>query len=124
TDPSAARERLRKAIAIAQRRRWHIQVNTRLPVIDALHDQLAASPVTIVIDHFGGATAAAGVSQAGFSALTDLVRSGRADVKISGAYRSSAQAPDYPDATPLAKALIAANARRIVWGTDWPHPDS
>ena len=34
------------------------------------------------------------------------------------------QAPDYANATPLAKALIAANADRIVWGTDWPHPNS
>jgi len=124
TDPSAARQRLQNAIALAQRRRWHIQVNTRLTVIDALHEQLAASPVTIVVDHFGGAQAAAGVAQPGFNALIDLVRSGRAYVKISGAYRSSRQAPDFPDVAPLAKALIAANPRRIVWGTDWPHPDS
>ena len=124
TDPSAARQRLQNAIALAQRRRWHIQVNTRLTVIDALHEQLAASPVTIVVDHFGGAQAAAGVAQLGFNALIDLVRSGRAYVKISGAYRSSRQAPDFPDVAPLAKALIAANPRRIVWGTDWPHPDS
>ena len=33
-------------------------------------------------------------------------------------------APDYPQVAPLAKALVAANAERIVWGTDWPHPDS
>ena len=29
-----------------------------------------------------------------------------------------------PDIAPLAQALIAANPDRIVWGTDWPHPDS
>jgi predicted TIM-barrel fold metal-dependent hydrolase len=54
----------------------------------------------------------------------DLVKAGKAYVKISGAYRSSKLGPDYADCTPLAKALIAANADRIVWGTDWPHPDS
>jgi hypothetical protein len=32
--------------------------------------------------------------------------------------------PDYTDVVPLAKALIAANADRIIWGTDWPHPNS
>ena len=33
-------------------------------------------------------------------------------------------APDYQDMVPYARALIAANPDRIVWGTDWPHPDS
>jgi predicted TIM-barrel fold metal-dependent hydrolase len=33
-------------------------------------------------------------------------------------------APNYPDVAPFAKALIAANPQRIVWGSDWPHPDS
>ena len=33
-------------------------------------------------------------------------------------------APDYADVIPLARALIAANADRIIWGTDWPHPNS
>ena len=50
--------------------------------------------------------------------------SGHAYVKISAAYRVSKKAPDYADVTPLAQALVAANADRIVWGTDWPHPDS
>jgi predicted TIM-barrel fold metal-dependent hydrolase len=45
-------------------------------------------------------------------------------VKISGAYRASKLDPDYTDCIPLAKALISANPNRIVWGTDWPHPNS
>ena len=45
-------------------------------------------------------------------------------MKVSAAYRSSNQPPDYPDVAPLAKALIAANTSRILWGTDWPHPDT
>jgi predicted TIM-barrel fold metal-dependent hydrolase len=45
-------------------------------------------------------------------------------VKVSGAYRTSDQAPDYKDAAPLARAIIDANPDRVVWGTDWPHPDS
>src|SRR5262249_33481932 len=45
-------------------------------------------------------------------------------VKLSGAYRASKKGPDYADVVPLAKALIAANPDRIVWGTDWPHPNA
>jgi predicted TIM-barrel fold metal-dependent hydrolase len=94
------------------------------PVISAIKDLVHASPVPVVFDHFGGAQASLGLSQPGFGDLLQLVRSGRAYVKISGAYRASAQAPDYPDIAPFARALISANPRRIVWGTDWPHPDS
>jgi predicted TIM-barrel fold metal-dependent hydrolase len=63
-----------------------------------------------------------GLDQPGFADLLELVRRGKAYVKLSGAYRASTLAPDYPDAARFAKALIAANADRIVWGTDWPHP--
>jgi predicted TIM-barrel fold metal-dependent hydrolase len=52
----------------------------------------------------------------------ELVRAGKTYVKISAAYRVSKLAPDYPDVVPLAQALMSANADRVVWGTDWPHP--
>jgi predicted TIM-barrel fold metal-dependent hydrolase len=45
-------------------------------------------------------------------------------VKISGAYRTGSQTPDYSDVAPLAKALIAANPLRILWGSDRPHPNT
>ena len=97
---------------------------TTLDVISAIKDAVLASPVPVVFDHFGRAQAALGTEQPGFADLTELVRSGKAYVKISGAYRISKQAPDFPDAAPIARALIAANPQRILWGTDWPHPNS
>src|SRR6202051_3508801 len=76
----------------------------------------------VVLAHFGGAGAPAGTDQPGFAALVALVKAGYAYVKVSAAYRSSEKAPAYDDVAPLARALIAANPDRIVWGTDWPHP--
>ena len=124
TDPAAARHRLQTAGEQLKGRPWHIQMYTTLPIVDAIRDQVAASPIPVVFDHFGGAQASLGAGQPGFDALLTLVRSGKAYVKISGAYRSSDAPPDYADVAPLAKALIAANLQRIVWGSDWPHPDS
>jgi predicted TIM-barrel fold metal-dependent hydrolase len=124
SDPAEARRRLQAALEQLRGRPWHLQLNTRLSVIEGLRDEIAAASVPVVVDHFGGARAALGTTQPGFPALVDLVRSGRVYVKISGAYRSSTQPPDYADVRPLAAALIGANPRRIVWGTDWPHPDS
>jgi predicted TIM-barrel fold metal-dependent hydrolase len=122
-DPQALAARLGGVMAQLAGRPWHLQVYSRLSVIAPLHDQLAALPVPVVFDHFAGAQAALGVEQPGFDAVLDLVRSGRAYVKISGAYGASG-APGWADVAPLARALVAANPDRIVWGTDWPHPDS
>ena len=122
-DPAVARQSFKAGVErIKGRKNWHIQVYARLSVIEATANLIAAAPMPVVFDHFGGAKAALGVAQPGFETLLKLLRSGTAYVKISGAYRSSTLAPDYPDVAPLAKALIAENPKRILWGTDWPHP--
>jgi predicted TIM-barrel fold metal-dependent hydrolase len=123
-DPALARRRFEAALPRASARGWHIQIFSNLAVIAGIKELVLASPVPVVLDHFGGAQAALGPTQPGFADLVELVRSGKAYVKISGAYRASRMAPDYPDAAALAKALIAANAQRVVWGTDWPHTNS
>jgi predicted TIM-barrel fold metal-dependent hydrolase len=124
SDPAVGRARFQAAVDRMKQRGWHVQLYTNTPMISAIKDQVVASPVPAVFDHFGGAEAKLGLDQPGFADLIELVKSGKAYVKISGAYRLSTQAPDYPDAAPFVKALIEANADRIIWGTDWPHPDS
>ncbi len=123
-DPTVGRPRFSAAVERVKARNWHVQLFTSLAMISAIKDLVATSPVPVVFDHFGGAQAALGLEQPGFADLVELVKSGKAYVKISGAYRASKLGPDYADCTPLAQALIAANADRIIWGTDWPHPDS
>jgi predicted TIM-barrel fold metal-dependent hydrolase len=122
-DPAAGRQRLQVAAERVRKRNWHVQINTTLPVIAGMKDAIAASPVPVVLDHFGGAEAERGPGQPGFAELVELVRAGKAYVKISGGYRASKRS-DFADLVPLAKALIAANSDRVIWGTDWPHPDS
>jgi predicted TIM-barrel fold metal-dependent hydrolase len=102
---------------------WHVQTYTNLATIAALAGALDHLPVTLVVDHFGRAQAARGVSQPGFDALLSAVAGGRVYVKLSAAYRIST-APDYMDAEPIARALIDANPDRVLWGSDWPHPGS
>ena len=123
-DADGSKRTLDMAAKQLQGRKWHIQFYTRPPVIAALKAHIEQLPFPVVFDHFGGARAADGSAQEGFEALLDLVKTGRAYVKISGSYRASSKAPDYPDALPLAQTLIATNPDRLVWGSDWPHPDS
>jgi predicted TIM-barrel fold metal-dependent hydrolase len=54
----------------------------------------------------------------------NLVKAGKAYVKISGAADSVSTQPDLADVAPLARALVSANPQRILWGTNWPHPGS
>ena len=122
TDLGAARRRFKWASDRIKPRNWHIQIYVRPGVISGLKGPIQDSPVPVVFDHFGGAQADLGVEQPGFADLVELLVSGKAYVKISGAYRASKRGPDYPDVLPLARALIAANAERVLWGTDWPHP--
>lgn len=118
-DPAVAARRLRDAADQVSALGWHVQVFTNLGVIAALHGMLTSLPVPLVIDHFAHASTAGGPTQPGFAALLDLVRTGHAYVKLSAPHRV---ADDPMDAAPLARALLAANPARMLWGSDWPHP--
>jgi len=123
TDPAEGRRRFERMVGRLTKRKWHVQIYTRPTVIQGIADLVRSSPIPVVFDHFGGAQAVAGLKQPGFDTLVELVRKGHAYVKISAPYRSSTQAP-YSDMAPFAQALIGANPQRILWGSDWPHPDS
>jgi predicted TIM-barrel fold metal-dependent hydrolase len=123
TNPAIARQRFQTAVQqIKSRNGWHIQMYTRPSVIAVIEDAVSGSPVPVTFDHFGGVQAALGMQQPGFDALLRLLKSGKAHVKLSAPYRSSTQAPDYADIAPFARALVAANPQRALWGSDWPHP--
>jgi 2-pyrone-4,6-dicarboxylate lactonase len=104
--------------------RWHIEFLFPGKDIIALMPTLAAVKVPISIAHFAYQPATAGVSAPGFKALIELMRRGNTWMKISGANRVSAtDLPAYDDVKPMAEALIEAAPDRIMWGTDWPHPN-
>ncbi len=124
-DPDVARRRFISAVEqLRDRKGWHIQIFTRLSVIEALHDLVDQSPVPVCFDHFAGTPAQGGMAENGFASVCDLLRSNKIYVKVSAPELVSKQRPDYPDVLPLAKALIATNRNRILWASHWPHPDS
>src|SRR5579863_9225371 len=106
TDAATTRQRLTAALNRIKTRDWHLQIYTSLASISAIKDLVFASPVPVVFDHFGGLQASLGPDQPGFADLLDLMRAGNAYVKVSGAYRASTQAPDYPDVAPDRKSVV------------------
>ena len=101
---------------------WHVQFLMHVDDYPDLEKMFDGFPTDIVVDHFGYMKAGKGVQHPGFQAFLRLLKSGRCWCKFTGAYRISAHDMPYSDVTPLAHAIIGANAERVVWGTDWPHP--
>ena len=101
---------------------WHLQLWIDARDLPDLLPALARVPVPVVVDHMGRMEHRHGVAHPGFQALVRAVGEGRLWAKLSGTYRLGATAPDYEEARPFHDALVAANPRQLVWGTDWPHP--
>jgi 2-pyrone-4,6-dicarboxylate lactonase len=103
---------------------WHIVLHFDAKDLPSHVEMLDRMPVPYVIDHMARIDAKAGLEQEPFQQLLELMRDERAWVKISGAERQTADGtPPYDDVVPFAQALVAAAPDRILWGSDWPHPN-
>ena len=102
---------------------WHLILHLEASDIVEFQDLLRKIPVPIVIDHMGRIKAADGLAQEPFRVLLEFMKNENAWVKVCGAERVSSMGPPFTDALPFAQALIAAAPERILWGTDWPHPN-
>jgi predicted TIM-barrel fold metal-dependent hydrolase len=103
---------------------WHVDLHFDASDLVEHADLLRELPVPFIIDHMGRVPTKAGLEQPPFRQLLEVARSNeRCWVKISGAERISSMGPPFTDAAPFAQALIKAAPDRILWGTDWPHPN-
>ena len=110
--------------SLAQRIRplgWHMEFLMHVDEFPDFDRLVGDFPVDIVLGHLGYMRTDKGIDAPGFQALLRLVKSGKCWVKLTGPMRISTAALPYADVTPYARALTAANAARVVWGTDWPH---
>jgi predicted TIM-barrel fold metal-dependent hydrolase len=103
---------------------WHIVLHFDADDILAQQELLGRIDVPFIIDHMGRVKAADGLEQKPFQSLLDLYRHNPLSwIKVCGAERVSVGKRPFRDAVPFARALIAVDATRILWGTDWPHPN-
>ena len=103
---------------------WHVDLHFDAGDLIEFDALLRSLPVPFIIDHMGRIPTSGGLQQRPFQQLLLLARSNeKCWVKISGAERISSAGPPFTDAVAFAQALIAAAPERILWGTDWPHPN-
>jgi 2-pyrone-4,6-dicarboxylate lactonase len=114
----------RRVLARIQPLGWHVDLHFDAGDLLGFDDLLRELPVPFIIDHMGRVPTKQGLDQPAFQHLLGLLRNNeRCWVKISGAERISSAGPPFTDAVPFAQALIGAAPDRILWGTDWPHPN-
>ena len=102
---------------------WHIQLHLDAHDIETYRDFLKRLRVPFIIDHMGRVEAKHGLDQKPFRQLLELMKNERAWIKVSGPERISSTGKPFHDAIPFARALIAAAPDRVLWGTDFPHPN-
>lgn len=102
-------------------RGWHVVLHMDARDIEPLSDMIAGLPLPFVIDHMGRVDTALGLEQPAFRALLELARRDGCWIKVSGSERISA--PPFAAAVPFARALVEAIPERVLWGTDFPHPN-
>jgi len=102
---------------------WHAVVHFDADRLETLAPVLRSLPVTMVIDHMGRVDAGRGLDQPAFKMLLNLLEDERFWVKVSGCERISREGPPFCDAVPFARMLVERFPDRVLWGTDWPHPN-
>ena len=100
---------------------WHIELLMHVNEYPNIASIFKDFPVDLVFGHFGYSHAKHSANDKGFQGLLELLKSGRAWVKMTGPYRISDGDLPYADMHPLNDAVIAANPKRLIWGSDWPH---
>ena len=103
---------------------WHIVVYFEAPDLEDLAPFLKRLPTIVVVDHMGRPDVAKGVDHPDFRNFTALLEENpNIWTKVSCPERLSQSGPDYGDVHPFARLLVERFPDRVLWGTDWPHPN-
>ena len=103
---------------------WHIVVYFEAPELEELTPFLTSLQAPIVVDHMGRPDVAKGVDHPDFQRFVRLL----ADhdniwSKVTCPERLTVQGPPYDDVVPFMRTLVERFPDRVLWGTDWPHPN-
>ena len=103
---------------------WHVVVYFEAPDLEDLVPFLRRLPTTVVVDHMGRPDVAAGVDDERFQRFIEfLAENENVWTKVSCPERLTVAGPPYDDVVPFARTLVERFPRRVLWGTDWPHPN-
>jgi 2-pyrone-4,6-dicarboxylate lactonase len=103
---------------------WHIVIYFEAPELEGLAPFIGALPATVVVDHMGRPDVDLGTAHPQWQRFLALMDAHpNVWVKVSGPERLSTLGPPYDDVVPFGRELVERYPRRVLWGTDWPHPN-
>ena len=111
---------------------WHVVLYFEAPDLPELWDFFAALPTTVVVDHMGRPDVTQPVDGPAFALFLRFLREHPfVWCKVTCPERLSASGPPaldgetepYRDVIPFARRVVEEFPDRVLWGTDWPHPN-
>jgi 2-pyrone-4,6-dicarboxylate lactonase len=103
---------------------WHVALHVQGEGIAEYAELIRSLPVRVVVDHMARVDLARGTASPAVDALRSLLDTGDVWVKISGADRLALAPPSMADSAALAALLVRSAPERVVWGSDFPHPNT
>ena len=103
---------------------WHVVIYFEADILEEMRPFISAIPVPVVIDHMGRPDVAQGPDGADMTALRSLLDS-REDIwtKVTCPDRLDSAGPPWDAFVGAVQPLVARYPDRVLWGTDWPHPN-
>ncbi|MCB1364079.1 MAG: amidohydrolase family protein [Rhodobacteraceae bacterium] len=103
---------------------WHVVVYFEAADLEDLAPFLNSLPTPVVVDHMGRPDVGKGVDHPDFRRFVRLMEENEAIwSKVTCPERLSLQGPPYDDVVPFAARIVERFPDRVLWGTDWPHPN-
>ena len=117
-------ERYLPVIKMVESLGWHIVVYFEAPDLEELAPFIESLPTTVVVDHMGRPDAKLGTAHPQWKRFLRLLdEHPNIWVKVTGPERISETGPPYDDVVPFGRELVERYPDRVLWGTDWPHPN-
>ena len=103
---------------------WHIVVYFEAPDLAELQPLFSSLPTRVVVDHMGRPDVKLGVDHPQWRAFVDwMAGDEKVWSKVSCPERLSVAGPPYDDVLPFQREIVERFSDRVLWGTDWPHPN-
>ncbi|MEO3937257.1 amidohydrolase family protein [Dermatophilaceae bacterium Soc4.6] len=111
---------------------WHVVIYFEAPDLPDLRDFFLSIPLPLVVDHMGRPDVTKDPHGPEFESFLDLMRV-KPDtwckvtcperLSVSGPPALDGEAAPYGDVVPFARRVVEEFPDRVLWGTDWPHPN-